>query len=71
MITLGSNVSSITGLLDRLQIRVQSEGIAQIAVLDSGDATNLKNVLRILIRTITTNSECEDADSGLNSGRLV
>ncbi|WEW58502.1 Origin recognition complex subunit 3 [Emydomyces testavorans] len=70
MITLGSNISSISGLLDRLRERVQGDGIADVAVLESGDASNLKNVLKTLIRTILANMEGEAADVDFRSDRL-
>lgn len=71
MITLGSNISSVTGLLDRLRKRVQSDGIAQVAVLESGDAANLKNVLKFIIRTILADTEGENVDDDSTPDRLV
>lgn len=71
MVTLGSNISSITGLFDRLRKRVQLDGIAQVAVLESGDAATLKNVLKFLNRTILADGDGEKEDSDSTPDRLV
>ncbi|TPX25054.1 hypothetical protein DIZ76_010503 [Coccidioides immitis] len=62
MITLGSNISSISGLLDRLRKRVQADGIAQVAVIEAGDAGSVKNVLKTLIRNILSDNSAEETD---------
>ncbi|PGG99415.1 hypothetical protein AJ79_08531 [Helicocarpus griseus UAMH5409] len=53
LITLGSNLSSMGRLLDRLHGQMQSNCTGQVVALDSGDASNLKTVLKHIIRSAT------------------
>ncbi|KAI1929714.1 Origin recognition complex subunit 3 [Ophidiomyces ophidiicola] len=57
IISLGPNISSISTLLDQLRKHVRVDGAAQIAVLESGDCTNLKNALRTIIRNSIPETE--------------
>ncbi|EEP76636.1 predicted protein [Uncinocarpus reesii 1704] len=60
MITLGTNISAIYGLLDRLRSAMRADGTAQVAILEAGDATNLKTVLKSLIRGVLADGTVEE-----------
>ncbi|EEQ88891.1 origin recognition complex subunit 3 [Blastomyces dermatitidis ER-3] len=69
LITLGSNFSSIGRLLDRLHRQMQSTAIGQVVALDSGDASNLKTVLKYIIRSGTSVVRDVDGDQDLPTDR--
>lgn len=54
LVTIGSNVSCLTRLLERL---ASDKAKAEVVVLDSGDAPSLKTALKNIIRTAITNAE--------------
>ncbi|CAI7622566.1 unnamed protein product [Penicillium manginii] len=60
LVTVGSNVSSLSRLLSRLNDHLTSSGEGGVVVLESGDATNLKNSLKNVIRAAVTNTEGND-----------
>ncbi|EFE43853.1 hypothetical protein TRV_01427 [Trichophyton verrucosum HKI 0517] len=61
MISVGSNMSSTGGLLERLRKELQSSGNACLVTLDSGDTSNIKNALKTIIKLAITSME--DIDS--------
>ncbi|PGH10089.1 origin recognition complex subunit 3 [Blastomyces parvus] len=69
LITLGSNLSSIGRLLDRLHRQMQSAATGPVVALDSGDASNLKTVLKHIIRSSTSAVNDMDGDQGLPTDR--
>ncbi|RDW81778.1 putative origin recognition complex subunit 3 [Aspergillus mulundensis] len=60
LVTVGSNVSSLTRLLSRLNDQLTSAGEGGVVVLESGDAPNLKTTLKNIIRAAITNTEGND-----------
>ncbi|CAL5868663.1 uncharacterized protein PFLUO_LOCUS2890 [Penicillium psychrofluorescens] len=60
LVTVGSNVSSLTRLLSRLNEQLTSSGNGGVVVLESGDAPNLKTTLKNIIRAAVTNTEGND-----------
>jgi origin recognition complex subunit 3 len=56
-VTTGSNVSALPRLLDSLHHHLMVEGRGEVISLESGDAPNLKTVLRNIIRIAVTNIE--------------
>ncbi|KAG5292003.1 origin recognition complex subunit [Histoplasma ohiense] len=62
LITLGSNISSMGRLLDRLREQIQSRTTGQVVTLDSGNASNLKNILKQIIRSGTNMINGVDKD---------
>ncbi|KAL4996536.1 origin recognition complex subunit 3 N-terminus-domain-containing protein [Aspergillus recurvatus] len=60
LITVGSNVSSLTRLLSRLNDQLTSAGEGGVIALESGDAPNLKTTLKNIIRAAITNTEGND-----------
>ncbi|KAL5043189.1 hypothetical protein BDW71DRAFT_128806 [Aspergillus fruticulosus] len=60
LVTVGSNVSSLTRLLSRLNDQFASAGEGGVIVLESGDAPNLKTTLKNIIRAAITNTEGND-----------
>ncbi|KAL4752660.1 hypothetical protein BDW72DRAFT_191823 [Aspergillus terricola var. indicus] len=60
LVTVGSNVSSLTRLLSRLNDQLTSAGEGGVIVLESGDAPNLKTTLKNIIRAAITNTEAND-----------
>jgi origin recognition complex subunit 3 len=52
-IVTGPNISSQSLLFNQLSSKLRSEINGPVITLRSGDATNLKSVLKILIRTAT------------------
>ncbi|OAX85443.1 hypothetical protein ACJ72_00168 [Emergomyces africanus] len=69
LITLGSNLSSMGRLLDRLHEQLQFDTAGQVVTLDSGDASNLKTVLKHIIRSGTTPANCIDGDQAFPMDR--
>ncbi|KZZ93164.1 Origin recognition complex, subunit 3 [Ascosphaera apis ARSEF 7405] len=59
LFNLGSNMSSMARLLNRLRSDLHVRRIAKVVTLESGDAPNLKTVLKHIIREATTG---DDAD---------
>ncbi|KAL2004373.1 hypothetical protein VTN02DRAFT_2019 [Thermoascus thermophilus] len=57
LINIGSNVSSLGRLLDRLNHKLITAEEGGVVVLESGDASNLKTALKNIIRTAVTNTE--------------
>ncbi|KAJ5246995.1 hypothetical protein N7468_001978 [Penicillium chermesinum] len=60
LITVGSNVSSLSRLLSRLNDQLMSTNEGGVIVLESGDAPNLKTSLKNIIRAAVTNTEGND-----------
>ncbi|OJD14317.1 hypothetical protein AJ78_05312 [Emergomyces pasteurianus Ep9510] len=69
LITLGSNLSLMGRLLDRLHEQLQSNTAGQVVTLDSGNASNLKTVLKHIIRSGTTPTNGIDGDRVLPMDR--
>ncbi|EFR01915.1 origin recognition complex subunit [Nannizzia gypsea CBS 118893] len=57
MISVGSNISSIGGLLERLSKGLHTSGKACLVTLDSGDTLNVKNALKMIIKLAITSME--------------
>ncbi|TQB74860.1 hypothetical protein MPDQ_004091 [Monascus purpureus] len=57
LVTVGSNVSSLSRLLSRLNSHLTSLEQGGVVVLESGDAPNLKTALKNIIRGAITNTE--------------
>ncbi|KAK2873454.1 hypothetical protein FQN49_002361 [Arthroderma sp. PD_2] len=57
MISVGSNISSTGGLLERLRKQLHAGGTACLVPLDSGDTSNIKNALKTIIKTAITSIE--------------
>ncbi|KAF7713905.1 Uncharacterized protein PECH_006761 [Penicillium ucsense] len=60
LVTVGSNVSSLSRLLSRLNDQLLSNDEGGVVVLESGDAPNLKTTLKNVIRAVITNTEGND-----------
>ncbi|KAJ5121219.1 uncharacterized protein N7515_009180 [Penicillium bovifimosum] len=60
MVTVGSNVSSLSRLLARLNDQLISTEEGSVVVLESGDAPNLKTTLKNIIRAAITNTDGND-----------
>ncbi|KAJ5092196.1 Origin recognition complex subunit 3 [Penicillium alfredii] len=60
LVTVGSNVSSLSRLLSRLNDQLAATGDGGVVVLESGDAPNLKTTLKNIIRAAVTNTEGND-----------
>ncbi|KAJ5641070.1 Origin recognition complex subunit 3 [Penicillium herquei] len=60
LVTVGSNVSSLSRLLSRLNEQLKSTNEGGVVVLESGDAPNLKTSLKNIIRAAVTNTEGTD-----------
>ncbi|KAJ5166564.1 uncharacterized protein N7482_005345 [Penicillium canariense] len=60
LVTVGSNVSSLSRLLSRLNDQLTTCGQGGVVVLESGDAPNLKTSLKNIIRAAITNTEGND-----------
>ncbi|KAJ5558164.1 Origin recognition complex subunit 3 [Penicillium sp. DV-2018c] len=60
MVTVGSNVSSLSRLLARLNDQLVSTEEGSVVVMESGDAPNLKTTLKNIIRTAVTNTDGND-----------
>ncbi|ODH39835.1 hypothetical protein ACO22_01778 [Paracoccidioides brasiliensis] len=69
LIALGSNISSMGRLLVRLHEQMQSSDTGQVVALDSGDASNLKTVLKHIIRSATNDNGGNDGDQGISMDR--
>ncbi|GAM38774.1 hypothetical protein TCE0_033r09783 [Talaromyces pinophilus] len=65
LVTIGSNVSALPRLLDILHRRLTTEKSGQVVLLESGDAPNLKAVLKTIIRTAVTSTSGNDAYQNL------
>ncbi|CAG8376167.1 unnamed protein product [Penicillium salamii] len=60
LVTVGSNVSSLSRLLSRLNGQLISAEEGSVVVLESGDAPNLKTTLKNIIRATVTNTDGND-----------
>ncbi|KAJ5577821.1 uncharacterized protein N7459_006785 [Penicillium hispanicum] len=60
LVTVGSNVSSLSRLLARLNDQLATSGEGGVVVLESGDAPNLKTSLKNIIRAAVTDTEGND-----------
>ncbi|KAG0153101.1 hypothetical protein PDIDSM_2060 [Penicillium digitatum] len=60
LVTVGSNVSSLSRLLSRLNGQLISTKEGSVVVLESGDAPNLKTTLKNIIRAAVTNTDGND-----------
>lgn len=69
--TVGSNVSSLTRLLSRLNDQLTTTGEGGVVVLESGDAPNLKTSLKNIIRAAVTNTEGNDGYQKFLTDRAV
>ncbi|KAL4977821.1 origin recognition complex subunit 3 N-terminus-domain-containing protein [Aspergillus desertorum] len=69
LVTVGSNVSSLTRLLSRLNDQLTAAGEGGVIVLESGDAPNLKTTLKNIIRAAVTNTEGNDGYQGFLTDR--
>ncbi|RMJ22478.1 Origin recognition complex subunit [Aspergillus sp. HF37] len=69
LVTVGSNVSSLSRLLRRLNDRLISSEEGGVIVLESGDAPNLKTALKNIIRAAITNTEGNDGYQSLLNDR--
>jgi origin recognition complex subunit 3 len=71
LVTMGSNVSALTRLLHILHRRLMEEEKGQVVLLESGDAPNLKTVLKNIIRSTVTNTEGNEGYQKLFTDRIV
>jgi origin recognition complex subunit 3 len=71
LVTIGSNVSALHRLLDRLRRHLIAESRGEVVFLESGDAPNLKTVLRNIIRTTVTSSEGNESYQKIFTDRAV
>lgn len=71
LVTVGSNVSSLTRLLSRLNEQLKSTNEGGVIVLESGDAPNLKTSLKNIIRAAVTNTEGNDGFQRFLTDRSV
>jgi hypothetical protein len=65
LIVTGPNIASQELLFSQLADRLRSKTEALVVILRSGDAANLKTVLKKLIRD-ATNGKCDDEDESEN-----
>jgi origin recognition complex subunit 3 len=70
-IVTGPNIASQSLLFKQLSARLKAEINGPIVVLRSGDASNLKSVLKQLIRDATNQSPSEDNEEVLPSEQGV
>lgn len=68
---MGSNVSSLSRLLSRLNDQLKSTNEGGVVVLESGDAPNLKTSLKNIIRAAVTNTEGNDGYQRFLTDRSV
>lgn len=71
LVTVGSNVSSLSRLLTRLNGRLTASGEGGVIVLESGDAPNLKTTLKNIIRAAITNIEGNEGYQKFLTDRAV
>lgn len=71
LVTVGSNVSSLSRLLSRLNDQLKATNEGGVIVLESGDATNLKTALKNIIRAAVTNTEGNDGYQRFLTDRTV
>lgn len=71
LVTVGSNVSSLSRLLSRLNSHLTSLEQGGVVVLESGDAPNLKTALKNIIRGAITNTEGNEGYQELLTDRAV
>jgi len=71
LVSIGSNVSAFSRLLDSLHQDLLAEGRGQVVLLESGDAPNPKTVLRNIIRHAVTNTEGNDGYQRVFTDRPV
>lgn len=71
LVTVGSNVSSLSRLLSRLNDQLLASGEGGVVVLESGDAPNLKSSLKNIIRAAITNTEGNDGYQKFLTDRAV
>ncbi|KAH8701139.1 putative origin recognition complex subunit 3 [Talaromyces proteolyticus] len=70
LVTIGSNVSALPRLLDSLHQRLTAQGSGQVVLLESGDAPNLKAVLKTIIRIAVTSIEGNEGYQHIFTHRL-
>ena len=68
---MGSNVSSLTRLLARLNEQLAASEEGGVVVLESGDAPNLKTTLKNIIRAAITTTEGNEGYQKFIAGRAV
>jgi origin recognition complex subunit 3 len=71
LVTVGSNVSSLSRLLSRLNDQLISTEEGSVVVLESGDAPNLKTALKNIIRATVTNTDGNDGYQKFLTDRAV
>lgn len=71
LVTVGSNVSSLSRLLSRLNGQLISTEEGSVVVLESGDAPNLKTTLKNIIRATVTNTDGNDGYQKFLTDRAV
>jgi hypothetical protein len=71
LIVTGPNIASQSLLFSQLSERLQSEINGPIVILRSGDASNLKAVLKQLIRDATNQRSTDDDEEGVVFEREV
>jgi origin recognition complex subunit 3 len=68
---MGSDVSSLTRLLDRLNHRLKNEENGGVVVLESGNSPNLKTVLKNIVRAAITNVDGDENYQKILNDRAV
>ena len=71
LLTVGSNVSSLSRLLSRLNGLLINEEEGGVIVLESGDTPNLKTALKNIIRGAIANTEGNDGYQSFLTDRPV
>lgn len=71
MISVGSNISSTGGLLERLRKELHTSGNACLITLDSGDTSNIKNALKMIIKAAITSMEDIDQYRDYLTSKMV
>ncbi|KAL1960792.1 hypothetical protein VTO42DRAFT_6622 [Malbranchea cinnamomea] len=70
VITLGSSISSTGRLFYQLQKQVEAAGDVRVAILGSGDVTNLKTTLKFLIRAVISSQEGDESPHDFTANRV-
>lgn len=71
LLTVGSNVSSLSRLLSKLNDRLTDKAEGEVVVLESGDAPNLKTALKNIIRGAIAGTEGNDGYQSFLTDRAV
>lgn len=70
-IVTGPNISSHSLLFTQLSVRLKTEVNGPIVVLRSSDASNLKAILKQLLRNTTSQRAGDEDEEGLSAGQDV